>query len=248
MGGTGCIRKLSGTPIVTTCELPDDQIKTISARWPVTPIPLTWNTAFNANEVQAMVAAADTWNTFYGKTHGFNLFDTGSGQQDAVNVTNVCSSPAILSGSTFTGRVHIFKRSSWSGPGYGPQVIALTTVCHVADPNNSQFQRIFNGIMESDYVNFFISGKPLPDTQSIYLHEFGHLFGMGHSCEVGSTTQGIPDCNQLAGGNSDPYFVAVLFPTIFFDNGLQPGSLGEQRRALQPNDMGRANCIYDSQK
>ncbi len=80
-----------------------------------------------------------------------------------------------------------------------------------------------------------MAGKKQPDYQSILLHEFGHLIGLGHSCEVGGRA-GYPDCN---GAISESIFEAVMFPVVQFD-----GMIGEQRRALKQNDMARANCLY----
>lgn len=240
LAAVGCMRPQTTTPIVTECVVEADQSATVTARWPVTPVPLQWHTSFSSNEVSAMKAAATTWNTFYKRSKKFPLFDT-SAAQSSDNITSVCTSgTSIVNNDKFTGKVHIFKRSTWSGSGYDPLVIALTTVCSSVDPSGSSLKRITNAMMESNYQNFFVSGKLLPDTQSIYLHEFGHLVGLDHSCEVGSTRTGMPNCNKLA-STSHPYWVASLFPKIFFPDDLH----GEVRRVLQANDMGRANCLYE---
>ncbi|MCC7440745.1 MAG: hypothetical protein IT285_03870 [Bdellovibrionales bacterium] len=219
--------------------LESDQQATVTARWPLTPIPLAWHTTFNASETAAMVSAAKTWNKFYKESRGFDLFDHGGGRKASTNVNNVCSAAAIVSGTEYTGNVMILKRTDWPGTGsHGSGVIALTTVCSLPI-GGEPLKRISNGIIESNYENFFISNKPLPDTESIYLHEMGHLIGMDHSCAINSNSQGVPDCNDL--NDSHPYFVAVLFPSIFFPDGQN----GEERRVLQANDMGRANCLYE---
>jgi hypothetical protein len=89
--------------------------------------------------------------------------------------------------------------------------------------------------MELNYRDFFVAGKKQPDYQSILLHEFGHLIGLGHSCEVGASA-GYPDCN---GTIPQSIFESAMFPVVQFT-----GLVGEQRRTLRENDMARANCLY----
>ena len=81
-----------------------------------------------------------------------------------------------------------------------------------------------SAVMELNYVNFFRSGMPVPDLQSLVTHELGHLLGLNHSC-VGAGCNGAP---------SD-YINAIMFPSY------NPGSI---KRALNSNDQGRANCLY----
>ena len=89
--------------------------------------------------------------------------------------------------------------------------------------------------MEVKYQNFFISGKKLPDLQSIITHEMGHMIGVNHSCESTGKT-GTPACNS----SPAEYFAAIMFPVFGFD----ASGLGESKRVLQDNDEGRANCLY----
>ena len=91
--------------------------------------------------------------------------------------------------------------------------------------------------MELNYQNFFVTGKPVPDLQSIITHEMGHLLGLGHSCETDTET-GVPNCNES--GLPPAYQAALMFPTFTFDS----NGNGQIKRDLQSNDEGRANCLY----
>ena len=92
--------------------------------------------------------------------------------------------------------------------------------------------------MELNYQGFFVSGRKVPDLQTIMLHEFGHLLGLYHSCDSGSTKAGTPNC--LSGTLKTEYRDAVMFPVFGFNEDLT----GEQKRELNENDQGRANCLY----
>jgi len=101
----------------------------------------------------------------------------------------------------------------------------------------SPFNRIYLAVIEINYQNFFVNNNKVPDLQSIITHEFGHLLGLGHSCEMTQKT-GFPNCLE---SNLNPdYLAAIMFPTFSFD---QNGN-GIQKRSLGNDDEGRANCLY----
>ena len=227
-----------GPPLVTTCTVPTDQSGTISGHWNVTPIPIALHQGdFQASEVSAITGAADTWNTFYTATQNLKTLDYGTDPSNprvstAAKPSALCAS-GIVQGSQFSGQVMVYKQGTWPYPNL-PNAIALTSFCPLPATPIASF---YMAIMEVNYQNFFVQGKKLPDLQSIFLHEFGHLHGLNHSCESFQKT-GTPNCNDP---NLNPdYLAASMFPVFGFD---QLGN-GEQKRSLASNDQGRANCLY----
>jgi len=229
--------------LVKECVLPQDQTGTISGRWKALAIPIAFHSGsqFDPDEVAAITKAADTWNEFYGASLGLKVLDYGSASSprtsSAASPTSstLCTS-GIVQGSSFTGSVVIYKKGKWPYSSL-PKAIALTGFCPVpAKP----ISNIYMAMMELNYQNFFIEGKQQPDLQSIMLHEFGHLLGLNHSCESGSTRAGVPNCTNT---NITPdYLIASMFPQFGFDS----AGTGEQRRNLQANDQGRGNCLYQN--
>jgi hypothetical protein len=223
--------------IITECILPADQTGTLSGNWRRTPIPVAFHAGdFNAEEMSDIAKAGQTWNSFFSKAHGGPALDFG----DPAN-PNLSSQPkplalctsGIITNTGYTGQVVIYKQVAWP---YSQNAIALTSYCpSPAKPVPS----FYMAIMEVNYQNFFVAGRKLPDRQSIFLHEFGHLIGLNHSCE--STTRvGTPNCTSPA--LPEEYFYASMYPIFSFDT----SGLGELKRDLNFNDQGRANCLYDT--
>jgi hypothetical protein len=229
--------------VVKTCVLPQDQIGSLMGNWRTLPIPVAFaqNGNWAPEEVSAITAAADTWNNFYAQSLGFAaVLDYGGANVRSVasvdpGETNVCGQ-GIMQGNTFVGNVVIYKQSPW--PNANHDAIAITSTCPVTIPGQSIPSR-YMGMMEVNYQDFFVQGTKQPDLQSIFLHEFGHLLGLDHSCDL-KGKPGMLVCSnpQLP----DAYFNAVLYPVILFD---QDGT-GEQRRDLTDDDEGRANCLYEN--
>lgn len=239
---TGCAQAIapgsgSSESFATSCHLPDNQSSTILGRWPITPVPLAVEASgFSAAELSAITSAVQTWNTFYEFSVGFPLFDIGSASTPRTTntpkptIADICLS-GLISGNQYSGSVRIQKTTSWSAD---PDIIALTHLCHTPD---APVNRYYMSVLELNFENFYISGKRLPDLQSIVLHELGHLAGLAHSCE-GTDVAGRANCNS--GNLPSEYFEAVMYPIIFFPDGIH----GEQRRSLRKNDQERANCLY----
>lgn len=229
-----CNRKKAQEAVLSDCVLADDQSATLSGRWPITPIKVGYQAgAFTPEELTQMSLALQSWNRFYNSSKQYPLFDDGAPNHYTIGggfPASPCSF-SVIQNNQYVAPVAIYKESTWP---YTAAAIAVTTTCPVAGPNLPSF---FMGGIQLNFQYFFGGGLPLPDIQSIVLHELGHLAGLKHSCEQGSQTQGIPDCNS--GSLNSEYRGASLYPKFSW-NGLQ----GEVRRSLNNNDQGRANCIY----
>ena len=237
--GVGCAgsSKTPAASIIKQCVLPSDQTGTISAHWPLTPVPITLAAGqFSAAENAAIKTAADTWNSFYTASIGQPTIDYGGGgsvrETTSTKPTSLCNSH-IVSASSFTGQVVIYKQGTWPYTS-NHSAIALTSFCPTPA---SPLPTISMAIMEVNYQDFFVAGTKQPDLTSIFVHEFGHLMGLDHSCAAGGKT-GFPDCNSAS--LSPDYFSAVMYPVILFDG----SGVGQVRATLQSNDEGRANCLY----
>lgn len=240
---TGCALGLNGTgqTLVTTCVLPTDQNATLAGHWksiPQTAVPIAFHQGdFNSNEITAMTAAADTWNTFYSASLSIpKVIDYGGSSvrfSSQPVPTDACAM-GLTQGGVYTGQVVIYRQNVWPHSGTN-STMALTSFCTNA---TKPIPTTYMAYMEINYQGFFQPGLKQPDMQTIVGHEFGHLMGLYHSCDVGSTILGRPDCNET--NISPDYQSAVMFPTFGFNSDLT----GEQKRDLQSNDEGRANCLY----
>lgn len=235
-GGCAPIKDKS---VVKECVLPSDQVGTLTGKWQATPIPIAFHQGdFAADEVADMIAAADTWNEFYATSLNLSPIDYGTSgsprtsTQPRPNNSLVCSG-SITASNGYTGAVVIYKNGYWPFPSQ-PNAMALTSFCRTSA---SPLPYFYMATIDLNYQNFFVSGKKVPDLQTIILHELGHLLGLGHSCETSART-GVPDCSA---GNLNPaYSAAVMFPVFGWD----AAGFGEQKRETNSNDQGRANCLY----
>lgn len=240
---TSCAPAASTKAVVKQCVLPADQAGTLSGRWKIKPIPVAFQQgAFSNAEMAAIMAAADVWNGFYSASLGIaRIIDYGTSVSSprltsSTDTTMLCppSQAAILpaTASSFLGAVNIYKRAAW--PADKKDAIALTSFCRDA---GTPLMSLTNAMMEVNYAYFFTSGKRQPDLTSIFVHEFGHLVGLDHSCDSTGRT-GFPICSATELPSS--YISAVMYPVVLFDT----TGVGEVRQDLNENDEGRGNCLY----
>lgn len=241
--------------VTKECILPPDQAGTLKGRWASGPIPVAvQSNAFSSSENAAISAAISTWNAFGKASFGralFDAFEGGALRQSSIprSTAMSCAGTGVVSGSTYTAPLTLYKATSWAYGGSGSSTstggssstIALTSTCP-SNGSSAGASTVFNnGMIEINFQDYFSAGKPQPDLQSIVLHELGHLAGLDHTCEANARA-GMPGC----GSAPQEYRVASLFPS-FASNGGNGGGY-ESRRSLNANDQGRMNCLYGNSK
>jgi len=225
-------------PVIKECSLPADQSGTLGGKWKVVPVPIALRTGdFQPDEVKAIMKAADVWNKFFEESMGFKIIDYGDAA--APNMSNA-ETPAklcaqgIVRGGSFSGQVVIYKQTIW--PHANHNTIALTSYC---PSPGKPLPSYYTAIIEINYQDFFVADRRVPDLASIFVHEFGHLIGLEHSCDTAGRP-GFPQCDDS--DVSQDYFDAVMYPVVSID----AVGVGEVRTALQANDQSRANCLYSA--
>ncbi len=224
--GCGAQQKIA-EKLYTECVVSSEQSSTLRGKWSARPIPLAVQPLdFSTQEESALINAVDTWNSFFKASKGFSLYvDLVKQSSTRASASTICNSNMVTS-SGFSGRISIQKNStSWS---YGADVMALTTTCPIISPN-SERPLFISGLVEINAVNFFAPGKPLPDIETVLVHELGHLLGLGHSCEGAGCTNAPRE-----------FLDAVMYPSAPFSQGR-----ATVRRDLGKNDQERANCLYE---
>ncbi len=238
---TGCSVFTNDTPTVTTtCSIPSDQSGTVSGRWPTNPVPIAFHTGdFGSAEIGAMIAAIDTWNTFFQAVAKISPLSYGNASSPTMSSiidhasNNTLCGQSVLQNSAFTGNVVIYKLGTWPAA-YSSSAIALTSFCTTP---GTLYPNFFMAVMEINYQDYFVQGQRLPDLQSIVLHELGHVLGLNHTCENFSKS-GTPLCTE---SNLNPaYASASMYPIFSFDI----TGAGQVKRTLGTNDESRANCLY----
>jgi hypothetical protein len=218
--------------VSTQCVVNADQASLFMGHWSSHPIPLAVEANdFSSSELAALEASIQTWNDFFTASKGFQLYLTGSSLNTVSNggtrvtQSTVCSQ-TLVGPNGFTNSIMIYKtRSGWT---YGSAIMALTSVCPIV-VSGSTYKKYVSGVMEVNFQNYFNSGQPIPDLQSIVTHELGHMLGLGHSCDGASCTSTMPA----------NYSAAMMYPSLGFN-----GTAGEVKRDLNDNDQERANCLY----
>lgn len=189
--------------------------------------------------------AADVWNQFYGTTAGYSIIDYGSRAYPRTTLRDkpisLCSNSLINGSGQFTGSITIYKDTTWPVT-YASSAIAITSNCATTA---TPMDKLYIAIMELNFQHFFGSGQAVPDMTSIFVHEFGHLLGLDHSCAqtYDSNSKTHPPLCSSVGLNPD-YYQAAMYPVVNFNS---DGS-GVSRRNLGMNDQHRANCLYGPNK
>lgn len=234
----GCA-KHNRAQVIRDCILNQDQRQTFKGHWRVTPVQVAFAPGFSGAEIRAAVAAFTSWNTFATLSRGYpfiNYSDDGVNPRmrsaaPPADWQTACTATRLLSGSTWTGAVMLYRQSNWR---YSANAMAISSECH--DVVNGSINSFYNAQIEFNTQYYFAGGSTgrYPDLETITLHEIGHIMGLDHSC--GNSP--LPSCSTAP----PSYIEAVMYPAFGFD----AGGAGEQKRSLRDNDEGRANCLYDA--
>lgn len=173
---------------------------------------------------------ATVWNKFFESNYGFPVFQFYETDQPAY--TQSCTggeNAALFDSSGFKKPILLYKRRS--GMDQYKNNIAVTTLCPT-QVQGETFNWITSGMIELNYEYFFAAGKEAADLRFTLMHEFGHLIGLDHSCEIGSGRSGMPDRQTTT---LFSYLKAVMYPS----------SAKSELRNLGENDQKRTNCLYE---
>lgn len=238
-------KKKKKQSLVTECVLPDDQSESLRGKWSAVPgtpsapqvVPLSLKSGdFNTTEAASIQAGIDAWNAHYSAAAGFSVMVRNADRSNVAHpskTTFASTYNSITNGQVFTKEVMVFKiKTGWEE---GKDTIAVTRLRFPSGSTNSTATHFDTAIIDINFQYFFGSGQVIPDLQSIITHEMGHLLGLRHSCSLGEAA--LPDCNSNL---DESYYEALLFPSF----GVDGAGMGEVKRGLGTNDMGRANCIY----
>jgi hypothetical protein len=235
LGVTFLVSCAGGTDsLVTECVVNPDQKTTFKGHWTVKPVPLAVEVSdFSASEITAIQGAIDTWNEFYQASKGFKLYLNNGSSMGYVSASGsritsaTACSQTLVGPNGFTNKIMIYKNRAWGASLGGSSVMALTSLCPVTTANSS-LRMFIAAVMEINFTNYFVAGNPVPDLQSIVVHELGHMLGLDHSCTGAACTNAPSE-----------YKTSIMYPSLGFD-----GLFGRVRRTLGVNDQQRANCLY----
>lgn len=228
----------------TVCALPSTQGEgSFQGKWSALPIPVVIdrdfylaNTGEQANQIRAAVNSWNAWSILKGLT-AFSISNDGSGlgAGAAIPITDDCNQATITNARTDV--VGIWKIQA-GGDGRNSRTVNGET-CQLLETGvqGKTDWTIVNGEITGasiilNYDGFNSPGEASLDTQSLALHELGHVLGLLHSCNPG---QGDTTTSISCGSAPDRFLEAVMFPFL---------QIGQLRRTLLQNDYSRINCLY----
>lgn len=241
----------------TNCQLPADQGRgSFQGNWASLPIPIVFDKDFyvadNGEVMPAFRSATNTWNHWASLRgmQAFRIVDDGSGQAGGRDIPTIadtgCSQAAYSSG--VTDAVGIWKIATAgdhanirSACGAAKRILAFDPTSGAGVQGQTDWI-VINGKIAGasillNYEGFNAPGRARIDSESLLLHEMGHVLGLLHSCNPsdGGTSDGTsaPSCNAASTPNS--YKNAVMYPFL---------QISQERRTLTQNEYNRINCLY----
>ena len=120
LAGCALPGSLTAKPVIKECILPQDQNGTLAGRWKTVPIPIAFHSGdFRQDEINDMIASAQSWNTFYGQSLNLAAFDFGTPGSPHISNTARPNPGTICNQGIFKGQAIAGKSSSTktlSGP------------------------------------------------------------------------------------------------------------------------------------
>ncbi len=228
----------------TVCALPSTQGEgSFQGKWAALPIPTVIDRDFylanqgeQATEIKAAITSWNNWAVLKGLT-AFSLQNDGSGlgAGAGIPITDDCNQATITNARTDV--VGIWKIQA-GGDGRNTRDVNGST-CQLLETGvqGKTDWTIVNGTITGasillNFDGFNSPGESSLDTQSLALHELGHVLGLLHSCNPGEgdTTTSIP-CTEAP----NRFLEAVMFPFL---------QISQIRRTILQNDYSRINCLY----
>lgn len=220
--------------LVNSCDISDNQRGSFMAPDDSTPIEIVEDSDFTADEQSSIGAAVSEWNRYgnsIGRGNMFTPSTAGVPNDIKTSTTLSCTQTDWGNAGTFY-IVKITDATQWTTLGFSSSVPAATLRCYTG---GALAQQII--VVRPDLVD------PTQIT-TVVLHELGHSLGLEHSCASSSQSSGSwQACSSLL--STDPYYLAVMYPTIQLAN-AGSGTPAQTKNTLTQNDEDRANCYYKS--